>query len=137
MATQLASADEAPIRLSRSALEDKIRGGWAGQMIGVAYGAPTEFKSLGKIIESDLQWSPERIENTLHQDDLYVEMTFARVLEKVGPDATMEQFGEAFRDSQYNLYHANAAGRRNLLPGIKPPMSGHPKFNLHANDIDF
>ena len=132
-----APADNAPIRLSRSALEDKIRGGWAGQMIGVAYGAPTEFKWQGKIIESDLKWSPEQIENTLHQDDLYVEMTFARVLERVGPDATMEQFGEAFRDSQYPLFHANAAGRRNLLRGIKPPMSGHPRFNLHANDIDF
>ena len=28
-------------RLSRAVLEDKIRGGWAGQMIGVSYGAPT------------------------------------------------------------------------------------------------
>ena len=33
----------APRRLSRTTLEDKVRGGWAGQMIGVAYGAPTEF----------------------------------------------------------------------------------------------
>ena len=27
-------------------LEDKIAGGWAGQMIGVSYGAPTEFRHL-------------------------------------------------------------------------------------------
>jgi hypothetical protein len=53
-----------------------VRGGWAGQMIGVSFGAPTEFKSNGKIIEGDLPaWTPDRIENAIDQDDLYVEMT--------------------------------------------------------------
>ena len=75
-------------RISRTALEDKIRGGWAGQMIGVSYGAPTEFKSNGKIIEGEIKWSTEMIENSIHQDDLYVEMTFAEVMDKVGLDAT-------------------------------------------------
>ena len=41
-------------RLARATLEDKIRGGWAGQMVGVSYGAPTEFRSNGKIIEGNL-----------------------------------------------------------------------------------
>ena len=133
----LAGAAAPPARLSRPALEDKIRGGWAGQMIGVAYGAPTEFRWRGQIIEDPIGWSPAQIENALHQDDMYVDMTFVRVLERIGLDATAAQFGEAFRDSQYDVFHANAAGRRNLLRGIPPPMSGHPKFNLHANDIDF
>ena len=31
-------------------LKDKIAGGWAGKMIGVTYGAPTEFRAQGKII---------------------------------------------------------------------------------------
>jgi len=52
-------------RITRQSLSDKIRGGWAGQMIGVSYGAPTEFKSNGKIIEGDLngfmKWSPDRL----------------------------------------------------------------------------
>ena len=39
--------------MSRSTLLDKIRGGWAGQMIGVSYGAPTEFRYLGEIIAGD------------------------------------------------------------------------------------
>ena len=30
--------------ISLEALRDKIAGGWAGQMIGVSYGAPTEFR---------------------------------------------------------------------------------------------
>ncbi len=44
-----------PVRhLDRATFEDKVRGGWAGQMVGVSFGAPTEFHSNGKIIEGDL-----------------------------------------------------------------------------------
>jgi hypothetical protein len=132
-----AGAGEVPRRMSRAALEDKVRGGWAGQMIGVAFGAPTEFRSNGKINEAELEWTPDMIANTIHQDDLYVEMTFAEVMDRVGLDATTEQYGEMFRDSKYSLWHANAGARRNLNRGIKAPMSGHPDFNVHANDIDF
>ena len=48
-------------------LEDKIRGGWAGQMIGVSFGAPTEFQYLGRIIpEENLpQWRPEMVRGAL------------------------------------------------------------------------
>src|SRR5437879_1274667 len=108
-------------RLSRAILEDKIRGGWAGQMIGVSYGAPTEFRSNGKIIEGNLNkyldWSPDRLKNAIDQDDLYVEMTFAEVMDKVGLDATSEQYGEMFKNSMYELWHANAGARSNLIHG--------------------
>lgn len=124
-------------RITRQALEDKIRGGWAGQMIGVSYGAPTEFNYLGKIIEREIPWSPERVENSLHQDDLYVDMTLAEVLDRAGLDATTEQYGEAFKETKYPLWHANASARRNLNRGLKAPLSGHPRYNVHANDIDF
>jgi len=123
--------------LSRGDLADKIRGGWAGQMIGVSYGAPTEFKSNARILEGELKWAPGMVDNSINQDDLYVEMTFVKVLEKHGLGAGSAQFGEAFKNSQYSLWHANAAARRALNQGIKPPWSGHPKYNLHANDIDF
>jgi hypothetical protein len=138
VAAALSCAQKTPERrLSRAVLEDKVRGGWAGQMIGVAYGAPTEFKSNGKIFEDEIEWSPEMIEGTIDQDDLYVEMTFAQVMDTVGLDATTEQYGDMFRDSEYRLWHANAGARRNLNRGVKAPMSGHPKYNMHANDIDF
>ena len=124
--------------LSRSELRDRIAGGWAGQMIGVSFGAPTEFKSNGKIIEGDLPaWKPERVSNALNQDDLYVDMTFAKVLDDKGLDATTEDFGAMFRESKYALWHANLAARRNLRRGISATLSGTPKYNAHANDIDF
>src|SRR5262249_60055478 len=85
-------------RLSQAALKDKIKGGWAGQMIGVSFGAPTEFKSNGKIIEGELKWTPERVNNAIDQDDLYVEMTFTKVLDEVRLNATCQPFGERFKD---------------------------------------
>jgi len=124
-------------RLSRTVLEDKIRGGWAGQMIGVSYGAPTEFRSNGRIINWQIGWAPDNVSNSINQDDLYVEMTFAEVLDSVGLDATSEQFGDMFKNSRYELWHANASARRLLNNGIKAPLSGDPRYNAHANDIDF
>jgi hypothetical protein len=131
------SVDAAVRVLPREVLQDKIKGGWAGQMIGVSFGAPTEFKAEGKIYEGELKWSPEQVSNAIDQDDLYVEMTFAKVMDDLGLGATCEQYGEAFRSSKYELWHANAGARRALGQGIKAPWTGHPKFNFHANDIDF
>src|SRR5205809_4124309 len=106
----LASAQNGAFRrLSPATLEDKIRGGWAGQMIGVSFGAPTEFRSNGKIIEGELPaWAPDHVSNAIDQDDLYVEMTFAAVMDHIGLNATTVQYGEAFKDSRYDLWHANA-----------------------------
>jgi hypothetical protein len=132
-----ASGNKDSRRISISALEDKIRGGWAGQMIGVSYGAPTEFRAMGRINDAELSWSPERVSNSISQDDLYVEMTFAEVLDRIGLNATSKQYGDMFKNSKYSLWHANAAARRLLNQGIDAPMSGHPKYNAHADDIDF
>lgn len=117
---------------------DRLRGGWAGQMIGVSYGSIYEFKSNGKPITTPLRdWKPDFISNSINQDDIYVEMTFLKTLEKHGPSASRRQAGEDFRDSKYRLWHANMAARENLKQGIFPPESGHPRYNPHADDIDF
>ena len=124
-------------RISPTAFEDKVRGGWAGQVIGVTYGAPTEFRFLQKINNKLRNWKPEELEGALDQDDLYVEMTFSDVMDRKGLDATSDDYGEAFKNSKYSLWHANLAARRALQRGIKGSMSGNPKYNLHPNDIDF
>jgi hypothetical protein len=123
--------------LSRAVLEDKIRGGWAGKMIGVSFGAPSEFEAMGEIYEQPLPWSPERVANALEQDDLYVGMTMSETMDRLGFEATVVDYGEAFKESKYGLCHANAAARRLLNKGIPAPLSGDPKYNSHCNDIDF
>jgi hypothetical protein len=133
------SAGSGTREISMADLRDKIEGGWAGQMIGVSYGAPTEFRFRDRIIpEKDVpEWKPERVSNSLEQDDLYVDMTFAKVLDDKGLNATTEDFGAMFKNAQYSLWHANLAARRALQRGVSAKLSGTPKYNAHANDIDF
>ncbi|MGA2631654.1 MAG: ADP-ribosylglycohydrolase family protein [Terriglobia bacterium] len=134
---QTEKPNETKRTLTMEQFEDKVRGGWAGQMIGVTYGAPTEFRFMQKINDQPRHWKPEELKGALDQDDLYVEMTFAGVMDRLGLGATTEQYGEAFKDSKYQLWHANLAARRLLRRGVKAPDSGNPAHNLHANDIDF
>jgi len=117
---------------------DKMKAGWIGQMAGVGWGGPTEFKYKGEIIPADKMpaWKPELI-NQFRQDDIYVEMTFLRTLELYGMDVSIRQAGIDFANSGYPLWHANNAGRSLLRRGIAPPDSGHPEFNTHADDIDY
>jgi len=125
-------------KLPTSEYLDKARGAWAGQMIGVAYGAPTEFKSNSRIIEGDLPpWTPDRIRNALGQDDLYVELSFLQAIETYGLHLTFREAAKAFAATEFGLAHANSVGRDNIRAGTAPPWSGHPIFNRHANDIDF
>ncbi|MBX7255071.1 MAG: ADP-ribosylglycohydrolase family protein [Candidatus Hydrogenedentes bacterium] len=126
------------VSISKEKFLDKCKGAWAGQMIGVCYGAPYEFVSNAKPITDPMkEWKPDRIEGSIGQDDLYVEMTFLKALEDYGLGISYEQAGKAFGESKYDLWHANYFGRENIRRGIMPPMSGHPLYNRHADDIDF
>ncbi|MFQ5808673.1 MAG: ADP-ribosylglycohydrolase family protein, partial [Armatimonadota bacterium] len=133
-----AQAQQEHRRLPVSEYVDKMKAGWIGQMVGVGWGGPTEFKVKGAIMEPERMpaWRPEMV-NQFSQDDIYVEMTFLQTLDKYGLDAPIRQAGIDFANSGYNLWHANRAGRDNLRKGIAPPDSGHPRFNNHADDIDY
>ncbi|MHC5157095.1 MAG: hypothetical protein ACYSOZ_03205, partial [Planctomycetota bacterium] len=81
---------------------DKMTAGWIGQMAGVGWAAPTEFKYLERMIpENEVpRWTPEMV-NQFNQDDIYVEMTFLRTLELYGFDVSYEQAGIDFANSGY------------------------------------
>jgi hypothetical protein len=126
-------------RLPVKEYRDRMMAGWVGQMVGVSFGAPTEFQSMGQILPASSvpEIQPGLANRSFGQDDLYVEMTFLRTLEQYGLDATSTQAGLDFARSEYPLWHANSAGRMNLRAGIAPPDSGHPAYNQHSDDIDF
>jgi len=127
------------LRLPVRQYRDQMKAGWIGQIAGVSWGAPTEFKWSDQIIpESQMpRWRAEMINHAFGQDDLYVEMTFLRCLEEYGLDVSIRQAGIDFANSAYPLWCANNAGRTNLRKGIAPPDSGHPQFNKCPNDIDY
>lgn len=130
--------------LSHDKLLNKIKGGWAGQTIGVTFGGVTEFKFNGTFIQDyqKLEWDSDQIANTMASwpdlyDDLYMDLTFVDVLERVGLDAPVDSFATAFANADYMLWHANQAARYNLLNGMNPTESGHWLNNPHADDIDY
>ena len=76
---------------SKEELKDKIRGGWAGQTIGVTFGGPTEFRFKGTMIQDyqKIVWHDHYIKETFEldpglYDDVYLDLTFVNILEKVG-----------------------------------------------------
>jgi len=123
--------------ISAELLKDKITGGWAGKMIGVTYGAPTEFRAKGKTYEDSIKWVPEDVKGSIWQDDIYVQLTFLMTMDQYGIDAPAKKFQELFAKAGYQLWHANVQARKNYFDSIFPPQSGHPDYNLHADDIDF
>jgi hypothetical protein len=123
--------------INSAVLKDKIAGGWAGKMIGVTYGAPTEFRAKGKIYEDSIRWKSSDIKGSIWQDDLYVQLTFLMSMDKYGINATPKKFQEMFAKAGYPLWHANMQARKNFYDSIFAPLSGNPEYNIHADDIDF
>lgn len=123
--------------ISKEILKDKIAGGWAGKMIGVTYGAPTEFHAQGKTFEDSIKWIPSDVKGSIWQDDIYVQLTFLMAMDRYGIDAPAKKFQELFAKAGYQLWHANVQARKNYFDSIFPPQSGQPEYNLHADDIDF
>ena len=125
------------LTISPKMLKDKIAGGWAGKMIGVTYGAPTEFRAQGKTYDDSIKWTPKDIRGSMWQDDIYVQLTFMMTMDQYGIDAPAKKFQEMFAKAGYMLWHANVQARKNYYDSIFPPASGSPEFNSHADDIDF
>jgi hypothetical protein len=139
-----ASVPSQSVTLSKAVLQDKIKGGWAGQVIGVTFGGPTEFKFNGTMINEyqPITWYDGYIKKTMLEneglyDDLYMDLTFVEVFEKYGLDAPVSEHAKAFANAGYALWHANQVGRYNILNGMKAPESGHWLNNPHADDLDF
>ncbi len=151
------------IPMDEDVLRDKIQGAWLAQMIGVTWGFPTEFYARyiwelfpdihqvdgkpaniyakyegGPIPLDELpEWKPDMINGGFTQDDLYVEVPFMEAMRDHGVNVGWYKLGEAFAASQFPLYHANAAARKNLRAGIAPPMSGHYSNGGESDDIDW
>ena len=132
------------LTLTKEVLKDKIKGGWAGQTVGVTFGGPTEFRFCGTMIQEyvPIKWYDGYLKHTMENnaglyDDIYMDLTFVDVFEKHGLDAPVDEFAQAYAKADYMLWHANQAGRYNILHGIKAPQSGHWLNNPHADCIDY
>lgn len=132
------------LAMSQEALFDKVKGAWAGQILGCTYGGPTEFQYLSTTIADtiSLDWEAGGIQKWFDgggglYDDIYVDLTFVETIERCGLDAPVDSFAAAFLAKEYPLCHANQQARYNLLQGLSPHAAGYWKNNPHANCLDF
>lgn len=123
--------------ITSQTLKDKIKGGWAGKMIGVSCAHEMEFKAVGKMFEGEIPWKPEMVEESLLEDDIYGQLNFMMMMEKYGQNVSADKLSEGFANAKFPLCHANLQARKNYMDGIMPPMSGTPQYSMHADDIDF
>lgn len=143
-ASKSGNPDPSTIRLTHRQLQDKIKGGWAGQTIGVVYGAPVEFKYQGSIIGDHqiIPWNDTIVKYWWVKkpglfDDIYTDLNFVDVFEKYGMEVSSDAIAAYWANTAYHLAHANQASRYNILQGMKPPQTGFWKNNPHADDLDF
>lgn len=100
----------APYTISKKSLQDKIKGGWDGQTIGVTFGGPTEFKFNGTMIQDyqPIPWYEGYVRKTMEEnpglfDDIYMDLTFVNIFEENGLDAPVEALASAYANAEYML----------------------------------
>ncbi len=89
--TLLLAGQTTDLTLSRSRLADKIKGGWAGQVIGCTVGGPSEHRFSSSLVPDSYKifWSPDQLASQLKSspeiyDAHYVDMAFLEAIEKKG-----------------------------------------------------
>jgi hypothetical protein len=132
------------IVISKEVLKDKIKGAWAAQTIGVTFGAPIEFMYNTTFVQDNqrIDWNDSSLfvefrDRPGTYDDIYMDLTFMKVIEDHGADASAQTFAHAFASADYKLWFANQTARYNIQNGLEPPMSGYWTNNPCADDIDF
>jgi hypothetical protein len=131
------------IPLDKQILFEKIKGGWAGQLVGTSLEiAAWHSDTLQTDSSNILQHARIRLENAFKKDSLklsavYKDLIFVTVLEEKGLHASAEHFADALLASTYPASHASRNARFNLQQGIEPSASGHWINNPNANCMDF
>ncbi len=126
-----------PVEISSADMTDKVRGAWAGKMIGVMYGRPMEFQVTDRMYTDSVVWQPENITAALNEDDLYGQMNFMATMQRLGQDAPLDSLARYFAEAEFALCHANLQARKNYFDGLRGLDISSPANNIHCEDIDF
>lgn len=126
------------VSLDLETYENKVLGGWLGQMIGNIFGLPTEGHFIQSPGPSSLTYYETIPSHALVDDDTFNEIVWLYALEKYGLDITSAELAQEWKEqiSAGDMACANWAARLNIEKGILPPLSGHPSNNSYSTYID-
>lgn len=126
------SADSQPtpqprnVALSHAEYLDRVRAIWTAQMIAQRTGGRFEHKPASVLPKTPLSHLPGYAPV---DDDYYYEMVAIRAFEKYGINLRVEQLGEQWLENNAGSWGSSEQALLLLKRGIKPPDTGHPRYN--------
>lgn len=125
-------------RLSITEYRDKVKGGFAGQIIGNLFGIPWEGQFTTFSGPKTITFYKEVPSGAFSDDDTFVELVALHALEEHGIDATPRQLAAEWVDHipRGAVACANFAALENFHRQIWPPDSGRPENNIYYLYID-
>jgi len=121
-----ATAGAETIKLTRADYLDRVHAMWVGQIAAVLAAWPFEHQTASTLSITNY---PKRYAIAPVDDDWYYEMVAVRAFEKHGIGLTVEQLGEHWKENACGSWGSSEQARLNLSKGVKPPDTGHPRYN--------
>jgi hypothetical protein len=112
--------------LSHAEYLDRVRAIWTAQMIAQRTGGRFEHKTASTLPVTPLSRLPGYAPV---DDDYYYEMVAIRAFEKYGIGLTVQQLGQQWLENNAGSWGSSEQTLLLLQRGIKPPDTGHPRYN--------
>lgn len=111
--------------LNEEEFKDKVYACWLGKTIGGALGMPFE----GQREMHNLTFYEPVPREPVPNDDLDIQLLWLKALEERGPKISAHILGEYWLHYVIVDWNEYGIGKKNLLLGIPPPLSGHFRNN--------
>jgi len=124
--------------ITRAEYLDKVKGGFAGQLVGNIFGLPYEGQFTYTPGPAEITYYKEVPTRAFSDDDTFVELVALKNLEDNGIDATPAQLAAKWVEHipRGGVACANFVALENFHRGIMPPASGQPENNIYYLYID-
>ena len=113
--------------------QDRVYGAWLGKIVGAFFGMPFEGKP--KNVNPYLDRFLHNLTYAPVDDDFYYEMVAIYGFERHGIHMTVEQLGDMWKEYKAGTWGSSEQARLALEKGIKPPLTGEPRYNKWFHTI--
>jgi hypothetical protein len=114
------------LEFSHAEYLDRVQAIWTAQMIAQSTGLRFEHKPASVLPETPLSHLPG---HAPVDDDYYYEMVAIRAFEKYGIGLSVQQLGQQWLENNAGSWGSSEQALLLLKRGIKPPDTGHPRYN--------
>ena len=121
-----ADAAAGTLTLSHAEYLDRVQAVWTAQMIAQRTGGRFEHKPASTLRVTPMSPLPGYAPV---DDDYYYEMVVIRAFEKYGIGLTVQQLGQQWLENNAGSWGSSEQALILLKHGIKPPDTGHPRYN--------